>query len=123
VSDETRPTPSLDELGGLVATTCWTMLCAECGTDWADDAQTRSHFDTDEQAEMFLFADGGFTTRDDGRVLCPGCSARADCAEDGHQYLPWRPAPDHIEIEWRCCGHCGGGFEDRLTALGGGDQR
>ena len=124
MSEESTTTPAVDELGGLLPVTCWVMLCAACRIDWADGPETVSHFDTAEQAETYLFGDGGFTTREDGRVLCPGCSARADCAEDGHhRYLPWWPSLDDPEIEWRHCGHCGGGFEDRLTALGGGGRR
>jgi hypothetical protein len=118
---------AVEGLGGLTAATCWTMLCAECLLDWAEAPGARSHFDTAEQAQLYLLGDGGFTCRVEGdyvEVLCPGCRARADCADDGHhRYSPWQVLPHDPELEYRRCLRCGDGYKDRLTAHGGrGDQ-
>jgi len=119
MSHDATMTATATGRGGLRSGICWWVECAECVTGWAEDGVP--HFDSPEQAGEHLFGEDGygFTTRPDGRTLCRHCGEAADCAELGHDYTPWQPWHSDPEIEWRSCAHCGGGFEDRLTALGG----
>lgn len=115
-----------DGAGGLRSGVCWWLECAACGIEWAEAYDGLPHYDSPEGARKALFDSGegpdrvGFTTRGDGRVLCRGCSEAADCAEDGHDYALWRARHDDEQVEYRYCEHCGGAFQERLTALGGG---
>ena len=109
-----------------------TCVWVECDGEHCDrdkgwpDGEGPFHFDSEQAALDYVLGDEdgvGWTRMPDGRLLCRSCSTDVDCAVTGHQWTPWRPgaAPDGrdsgIEIRW--CGHCGGGFEERLTEMGG----
>lgn len=99
--------------------TCYSISCSGCADEcWEEGVP---HFDTEAEAwKAVLGEEGhGWTRRHNGRVLCRGCSERADCAGRGHDMTRWQPMPRDPDVQWRFCRHCGCAIEDRLTALGG----
>lgn len=92
---------------------------------WPEDGPW--HFDSEHDAYEYVLAeDGGWARRPDGRLLCQGCSRRADCAVTGHQWTDWRygyTGRGHevdTTVQWRMCDHCNDGPEERFTEMGDG---
>jgi hypothetical protein len=98
-----------------------TRVCVEVGCDGGctnpfADFDWTPHFESVGQARAEL---AGWRWNDvDGTVLCPGCSAAADCARDGHRWGEWLECrcggrisghgPDGCP-RYRICGRCGDG--------------
>jgi hypothetical protein len=89
---------------------------------WPDEGPY--HFASEQDALQYVLGENGlgWTNLPGERLLCRGCSERADCQATGHQWTEWRSGyrngqPDaSIEVRW--CTHCGSGFEERFAEMG-----
>jgi hypothetical protein len=97
---------------------CVTIECDGGCTDkgWDEGAL---HFASEQEALEYVLGEDerGWTRRPDGRLLCRSCSEDADCEALGHQWSKWRDHHRDDAIQWRCCEHCRGGFDERLKAM------
>lgn len=93
-------------------TACLVIACAECGlTPWEENERVR-HFATLAEAKNHL---RDWRWEGDIPLLCPPCTAEADCVELGHEWSVWHPCRCGRELaghrdgcpEVRWCRRCG----------------
>jgi hypothetical protein len=85
---------------------CYVVICDRCRTTFDETNDRIIHFDTPDEAILYITQDG-WTLTENGEPRCRRCTGRAICSRDGHDYGPWHPCYCNGQILEHAIHGCG----------------